>query len=92
MNAIRRCIPTADYIIKPYAWQSYGYYADYPHAEPKVSWFAGAVRASNSFMAHLAALEQAHPYGPVVTALRPIDPMPRPDSDRKRFKRDNPSL
>ncbi len=88
MNETRRCIPNADYIIKPYAWQSYGYYAD---SEGKPM-FAGPVRASNAYMAHDAAISQAHPLGPVITSLKPIPPMARPESDRKRFKRDNPNL
>ena len=72
-SPIRRCRPTEDFVIQPHSWQAYGYYSANGNSA-----FATAVRASNAFMAHDAVLSQVHPFGPVVTSLRRIDPMPRP--------------
>ena len=83
---IRRVIPTEDYIIPPHTWQAYGYYADTGEV------WAGAVRASNEYMARDAQLSKCWPLNPVITRIHVIDVYERPQSDRKRFRRDNPDL
>jgi hypothetical protein len=82
---VRRCKPTEAYIIQPYSWQAYG---DYTSGERAGGSFAAPVRASNEYMARDAVLRQVFPDGPVITGLRPIEPMPRPEQDRARFRRD----
>jgi hypothetical protein len=82
---VRRCRPTETHVIQPYSWQSYGLYTTGDRAG---SWFAAPVRASNEYMAIDAVLRQVFPCGPVVTSLRPIEPMERPEKDRTRFRRD----
>lgn len=82
----RHCRGTEEYIIQPYTWQSYGVYTE---GEAAGLLFAGAVRASNEYMARDAALAQAQPYGPVITAIRPIEPMVRPIAQRRQWRRDN---
>ncbi len=51
-----------------HTWQAYGYYADNGN-----SLWAGAVKASNEFMARAAILKQTHDLSPVITTLRKVE-------------------